>query len=78
MLEGSNNLAAKKEKPAELREAMDILFGLLDHIDECRDDVIFFADEGGSRRLVKSRRSTSRKRHEFFVRFASERLPRSG
>jgi len=31
-----------------VREAMDILFGLLDHIDECRDDVIFFADEGGS------------------------------
>ena len=27
---------------------MDILFGLLDHIDECLDDVIFFADEGGS------------------------------
>jgi hypothetical protein len=34
--------------PAEVREAMDILFGLLDHIDEGRDDVIFFADEGGS------------------------------
>jgi hypothetical protein len=34
--------------PAEMREAMDILFGLLDHIDECHDDVIFFADEGGS------------------------------
>jgi hypothetical protein len=31
-----------------MREAMDILFGLLDHIDECHDDVIFFADEGGS------------------------------
>ena len=27
---------------------MDILFGLLGHIDECLDDVIFFADEGGS------------------------------
>jgi hypothetical protein len=27
---------------------MDILFGLLDHIDEGRDDVVFFADEGGS------------------------------
>jgi len=40
--------AAKKSNPAEVREAMDILFGLLDHIDECRDDVIFFADEGGS------------------------------
>lgn len=27
---------------------MDILFNLLDRIDECRDDIIFFADEGGS------------------------------
>jgi hypothetical protein len=39
---------AKECNPAEVREAMDILFGLLDHIDECLDDVIFFADEGGS------------------------------
>jgi hypothetical protein len=37
-----------KENPAEVREAMDILFGLLDHIDECREDVIFFADDAGS------------------------------
>ena len=39
---------AKKGNPAEVRETMDILFGLLNHIDECHDDVIFFADEGGS------------------------------
>ena len=39
---------AKTSNPAELREAMDILFGLLNHIDEGHDDVIFFADEGGS------------------------------
>ena len=39
---------AKTSNPAEVRQAMDILFALLDHIDECRDDVIFFADEGGS------------------------------
>src|SRR5437870_1908337 len=39
---------AKKNNPAEVREAMDILFGLLNHIDEGHDDVIFFADEGGS------------------------------
>jgi len=39
---------ARKGEPTEVRQAMDILFGLLDHIDECRDDVIFFADEGGS------------------------------
>jgi len=38
---------ARKGDPTEVRQAMDILFGLLDHIDECHDDVIFFADEGG-------------------------------
>jgi hypothetical protein len=38
----------KKGDPAELRQAFEIVFGLLDHIDECRDDVIFFADEPGS------------------------------
>jgi hypothetical protein len=41
-------VSAKKSNPAEVREAMDILFGLLNHIDEGHDDVIFFADEGGS------------------------------
>ena len=40
--------AAKKESKNEIREAIEICFGLLRHIDECRDDVIFFADEGGS------------------------------
>jgi hypothetical protein len=39
---------AKHGSAAEVRQAMDILFGLLNHIDECNDDVIFFADEGGS------------------------------
>jgi hypothetical protein len=39
---------AKQSNPAEVREAMDILFGLLNRIDEGNDDVIFFADEGGS------------------------------
>jgi hypothetical protein len=31
-----------------VREAFELLFGLLRHIDECHDDVIFFADEGSS------------------------------
>jgi len=39
---------AKKGKPSDVRESFDILFGLLDRIDEGNDDVIFFADEGGS------------------------------
>lgn len=38
----------KTGAPADMREAFDILFGLLDRIDEGHDDVIFFADEGGS------------------------------
>lgn len=41
-------LNAKESNPAEVCEAMDVLFGLLTHIDKCQDDVIFFADEGGS------------------------------
>ena len=39
---------AKMCNPAEIRQALDVLFGLLEHIDKCLDDVIFFADEGGS------------------------------
>jgi hypothetical protein len=39
---------ANKINPAEVREAMDILFGLLNHMDQGHDDIIFFADEGGS------------------------------
>ena len=39
---------ARKGDPVEVRKAFDILFGLLDRIDECPDDVLFFADEGGS------------------------------
>lgn len=34
--------------PAQLRQAFELLFNLLEEIDECRDDIIFFADEGGS------------------------------
>jgi hypothetical protein len=39
---------AETNNPSEVRQAMDILFGLLSYIDEGHDDVIFFADEGGS------------------------------
>ena len=34
--------------PTEVRGVFDILLGLLDRVDECLDDVVFFADEGGS------------------------------
>ncbi len=33
---------------AEMCEAFESIFGLLHRIDECLDDIIFFADEGGS------------------------------
>jgi hypothetical protein len=33
------------------RQTLELLFGLLRHIDECHDDVLFFADEGGSWQL---------------------------
>ena len=40
--------AAKKGDKSETQEAIEICFGLLRHIDEYLDDVIFFADEGDS------------------------------
>jgi hypothetical protein len=39
---------AKKSNPVEVRQAMDILFGLLNLLDKGHEGVIFFADEGGS------------------------------
>lgn len=40
--------AVGENDPAEVCQAFDILLTLLDHIDEGCDDIIFFADEGGS------------------------------
>lgn len=40
--------AASKGDPAEARASFELVFGLLRYIDECHDDVIFFADEAGS------------------------------
>ena len=37
-----------QENPQQIRQAFDLLFNLLDEIDECRDDIIFFADEAGA------------------------------
>jgi len=37
------------EHPAvEVAQAFELIFGLLDRIDEGRDDILFFADQGGS------------------------------
>ena len=40
--------AAHQEVPAGLRESFEFLFGLLRHLDEGNDDVLFFADDGSS------------------------------
>jgi hypothetical protein len=39
---------APKGDAAEIREAIELVLGLLRSIDECNDDIIFFADEAGS------------------------------
>jgi len=39
---------AKKHGPVETRKALGSLLDLLRHVDEGHDDVVFFADEGGS------------------------------
>lgn len=40
--------AADQDVPSGVCESFGLLFGLLRHIDEGRDDVLFFADEGSS------------------------------
>lgn len=40
--------AVEQEVPSGVRESFHLLFGLLSHIDEGYDDVLFFADEGSS------------------------------
>jgi len=39
---------SKKEDPAQVCRAFEIIFDLLDQIDQYNDDILFFADEGGS------------------------------
>jgi hypothetical protein len=39
---------AVKGDRAETRASFETIFGLLRHVDECHDDVVFFADEGGA------------------------------
>jgi hypothetical protein len=39
---------AGKGNPGEVCQAIETIVALLDRIDECLDDIIFFADEGGS------------------------------
>ena len=37
--------------PRNCASPFDIIFGLLDEIDACRDNIIFFADEAGAWRV---------------------------
>ena len=39
---------AKEEDPAMVCQAFEVVFSLLDQIDACEDEILFFADEGGS------------------------------
>ncbi len=39
---------SSQEDHQQIRQAFDLLFNLLDEIDECRSDIIFFADEAGA------------------------------
>ena len=39
---------APKGDAAEIREAIELILGVLRRVDECHDDVVFFADEGGA------------------------------
>jgi hypothetical protein len=40
--------AAQSRQEVPRSEAFDVIFGLLDRIDECREDIVFFADEAGA------------------------------
>ncbi len=41
-------IESRDYNPEQMRQAFELLFNLLDEVDECRDDIIFFADEGGA------------------------------
>jgi hypothetical protein len=40
--------AAQKGSSSSVRESFELLFALIRHIDGCHDDVLFFADDGGT------------------------------
>ena len=40
--------ASRNSAPADVRMSLEILFALHRYVDECNDDVIFFADEAGA------------------------------
>ena len=44
---------APKGDAAEIGEAIEIILGVLRYVDECHNDVVFFADEGGTWRVER-------------------------
>jgi len=58
LLFGRCEQEAKKDPLAPVRQAFEMLFRLLRHVDEGNDDVVFFADEGGVWALEIDWRST--------------------
>jgi hypothetical protein len=48
LLDACVERVTREEEPGETCEAFELIFGLLRYIDECHDDVLFFADEGGA------------------------------
>jgi len=41
-------VVGKNQTPVAGCQVFEVIFSLLRHIDECTDDILFFADEGGS------------------------------
>ncbi len=41
-------MVGKNQTPVAGCQVFEVIFSLLRHIDECTDDILFFADEGGS------------------------------
>ena len=48
LLDACVDQVARDGEPGEMSEAFELIFALLRYIDECHDDVVFFADEGGA------------------------------
>jgi hypothetical protein len=69
---------AKRSNPAEVRQAFDIIFGLLDRINECREDIVFFADEAGPGRSESAGKRCCRRGSRSCRRPSNPKRSRSG
>ena len=55
--------ARTQQRRDEARQALEVLFDLLKHVDECHDDVVFFASEGG---IIRGWRRRHRRRRRLW------------